>query len=96
MVHQENVLIERAQNFVRRGIQAEKALAGGTSRNFAWTGYAKEQPLGYQSCQDRVIIPASDSSKSSVAARPDYPANYNLINPAQVSADNGLTFVTKG
>ena len=33
-----NVLIERAQNFVRRGIQAEKALAGGVTPKFRLDG----------------------------------------------------------
>lgn len=31
-MRQENVLIERAQHFMRRGIQAEKALAGTTQK----------------------------------------------------------------
>lgn len=35
---QENVLIERAQNFVRRGIQAEKALAEGVTPKFRLDG----------------------------------------------------------
>lgn len=39
----ENVLIERAQNFVRRGIQAEKALAEGVTPKM---GCAKEQDQG--------------------------------------------------
>jgi len=44
-VHQENVLIERAQNFMRRGIQAEKALAGGTPKSGLGGGHAKELRL---------------------------------------------------
>jgi hypothetical protein len=54
---QKNVLIERAQNFVRRGIQAEKALGEPHPELSVWSEYGKDQRLGYQSCYKTVSKP---------------------------------------